>query len=453
MREFEIDILRTEGSPADAPAGIAIGSRDIVFTRLLRQGANAPEDHLKAPPAQLAFWFVDNWWRLLSECVPAFGPTAEWRLAHDLASIGGYAWPRLAFWGEGHRVGLSSRSDPAGVVGPVRYLIDALIYVSAAAFETEASQFLELVSDERSVLASDWAALRTQIDALAAEREDPELSAWRRLEAQLGYDIDEAPEGLIAALHKFEREYGVGAIAEAALATQGAEAATVLETEIAAANDRHWQCDLRRTAVLVGRIERRPDDTPWRLGEIAAEGVRAATGYQSGPLRNKALAEILNVRGNAFEGVQLTGGPLELPYGLRLNTGRRRGEVVALSSRWSADRRFEFSRALGDAIWSEGERLGPLTRAKSERQKFQRAFAQSLLCPYDALQAYIGDDKSDGALTAAAKHFHVSDRLIRSLLVNKGALQRRRLGDFSTSHALAGYEPSTVEFDEVVEAA
>lgn len=453
MREFGIDIQRTEGAPADSPVGIAIGSRQIVFTRLLRQGANAPEDHLKAPPAQLAFWLVDNWWRLLSECVPPFGPTAEWRLAHDLASIGGYAWPRLAIWGEGSRVGLLSRSDPAGVVGPVRYLTDALVYVSAEAFETETNQFLELVSAERSGLASDWAALRTQIDALTAEREDPELSAWRRLEAQLGYDVDEAPEGLIVSLHKFQWEYGAGAIAEAALAHQGAESAAVLEAEIAAANDHHWQCDLRRTAVLVGRIEREPDDPPWRLGEIAAAGVRAATGHQTGPLRNKVLAEILNVRQNALKGVQGAGDPRKLAYGLRLNTGRRRGEIVALSSRWSADRRFEFSRALGDVIWSEGETLGPLTRAKSERQKFQRAFAQSLLCPYEALQAYIGDDTSDGALTAAAKHFHVSDRLVRSLLVNKGALQRHRLGDFAPFPALPGYEPSTVEFDEVVEAA
>jgi hypothetical protein len=143
----------------------------------------------------------------------------------------------------------------------------------------------------------------------------------------------------------------------------------------------------------------------------------------------------------------------ELAYGLRLNTGVRRGEVVALSSRWSADRRFEFSRALGDAIWSHGERLGPLTRAKSERQKFQRAFAQSLLCPYDDLRAYIGDDTSDGALSAAAEYFHVSDRLIRSLLVNKCELRRHRLADFAGFRTPSSFDAEAAAFDEVVEAA
>jgi hypothetical protein len=447
MHAFEIDIEQAAGAPPDAPAGITIGSNKIVFTRLLRPGANAPEDYLKAPPAQLAFWLVDNWWRIRWECVPPSGPTADWRLAHELSSIGGYAWPRLAIWGEGNRIGLSSKSDPAGVVGPVRYLTDALTYVPAEAFETEADDFLKNVADEKSGLASDWAALCSRIDALATERGDSNLSSWRRLEAQLGYDVDEAAETLITTLHELELEYGAGAVAEAALATQGAKAAAVLVEEIAAVNDNHWQCDLDRTAVLVGRIERRPEDPPWRMGEIAAAAVRTAVGHPTGPLRNKTLAEILNVRQDALKGVQ---GTRELAYGLRLNTGSRQGEIVALSSRWPTDRRFEFARALGDVIWSEGERLGPLTRAKSERQKFQRAFAQSLLCPYEALREYIGDEASEGALGAAAKHFHVSDRLIRSVLVNKHVLQRSRLDSFP---ALPGYGSASSEFDEVLEPA
>jgi hypothetical protein len=342
MRVFEVDVEQAVGAPPDAPAGIAIGSNEIVFTRLLRPGANAPEDRLQAPPAQLAFWLVDNWWRIRWECVPPSGPTPDWRLAHELGSIGGYAWPRLAIWGEGSRIGLSSRRDPAGVVGPVRYLTDALTYVPAEAFETEADNFLELVADEKSGLASDWAALRSRVDALVTERGDADLATWRRLEALLGYDVDEAPETLITTLHKLELEYGVGAIAEAALATQGAEAAVVLEQEIAAVNDNHWQCDLHRTADLVGRIERRPEDPPWRLGEIAAAAVRTAVGHPTGPLWNKTLSEILGVRQNALKGVR---GTRELAYGLRLSAGLEHGDIVALSSRWSTDRRFEFARA------------------------------------------------------------------------------------------------------------
>jgi hypothetical protein len=451
MGEFEIDLQRNAGAEPDAPVGIAVRSRETVFTRLIRQGANAPEDHLHAPPGPLAFWLVDNWWRLRWECVPPASPTAEWRLAHDLAGIGGgYAWPRLAMWGEGDRIGLSSRRDAVGVVGPVRYLTDALIYISAAAFEAEVDRLFDDISSERVRLISDWAALRTQIKALSEERANQDVCAWRRLEAQLGYDVDEAPDALMESLSAFQREYGAGAIAEAAMAAQGADAAAVLEGELLAAEEHHWQCDLRRTALLVGKLDRERGEPPWRLGERAAEAVLKAVGHEGGPLSNPTLADILNVRPKAFHTIHAE-GVRALAYGLRLNTGRRRGEIVALVSRWSVDRRFEFSRALGDAIWSEGERLGPLTRAKSERQKFQRAFAQSLLCPYEALVEYIGHDVSDGAIAAAARHFMVSERLIRSVLVNKRALNRQRLLDVAPLGSGHGFE--TVEFDEIIEAA
>src|SRR5438876_9781609 len=98
MREFEIDVCPFVGARPDDPASIAIGSNETIFTRLLRQGDNVAVDHLKAPPGQLAFWFTDNWWRLRYECVPALGPTPEWRLAHELAALASYAWPCLSIW-------------------------------------------------------------------------------------------------------------------------------------------------------------------------------------------------------------------------------------------------------------------------------------------------------------------------------------------------------------------
>lgn len=443
MRAFEIDLRLGSGKPDD-PVGIAIGSNDVVFTQLIRQGGNAPENHVLAPPGQLAFWIVDNWWRLMSECVPSTGQTAEWRLAHDMTSMGSFAWPRLTIWGEGARIGLSSRSDPAGVVGPVRYLTDALVYVAVDDFELPALSFLSQVASEGANLASDWASLGEQLKALIDERTDLEVSAWRRLEAQLGYDVDGAPEALMTALAGFQAEYGAAAVTEAALANQGTEAAAVLEAEIEYANGHHWQCDLARTAAMVGEIRREPNEAPWEIGERAAALVRQIVGYPSGPLSNSSLGDILSVRSAAFRSFKGT-RPREQAYGLRLNTGRKRGEVVSLATNWSADRRFEFSRALGDAIWAHGEKLGPLTRAKSERQKFQRSFAQSLLCPYKDLMNYIGDDTTDGALSSAARHFLVSERLVRSLLVNKHDLTRERIFQV--------FQPRAVAFEDAVEAA
>ena len=447
MDEFEIDVRAKTGCPPDAPAAIAISAGELVLTRLIRQGANVESDALEAPPAQLAFWLTDNWWRVRHECVPTTGPTGRWRMAHELSSMPAYAWPRLAIWGEGDRIGLSSRADPAGTA-PVQYLTNALTYVKAAAFEREVDRFLALIADERAGLASDWAALRSQIDALNRERTDPDMAAWRKLEAQLGYDIDQAPDALITRLADLQAEYGGEGVSEAALAVQGAQAAEVLISELAAANDNGLQCNLSRTAAIVGNLTSNPGEAPWAFGERAAGMVRAVTGHVSGPLRNKALAEILHVPEAALA---RTHGARTLAYGIRVR--KRNADIVAPFSRWAADRRFEFSRALGDVIWSRNESLGPITQAKSERQKFQRAFAQSLLCPYDALHAYIGDDMSDGALTAAAKYFHVSDRLIRSLLVNKGNLERSRLPMLTRPVQRFEYDSDPAELDEVLEAA
>lgn len=122
-------------------------------------------------------------------------------------------------------------------------------------------------------------------------------------------------------------------------------------------------------------------------------------------------------------------------YGLRLRNEDGDGNLVSLCARWSQGRRFEMCRTLGDAIWSGNDTLGPMTRAKTGRQKFQRAFAQSLLCPYEDLLAYVDTDvPSEDDVSAAARNFHVSERVIQTVLVNKGMIGRR-------------------QFDEMVEAA
>ena len=107
MPRFNIDVQRNPSAGPDEAHSIAIRAGDCVFTRLLRPGQERTDDYFHAPPSQLAFWLIDNWWRLRYECVPPGVPSSQWRLAHDAASIGGgYIWPRLTIWGEGDRVGL-----------------------------------------------------------------------------------------------------------------------------------------------------------------------------------------------------------------------------------------------------------------------------------------------------------------------------------------------------------
>ena len=90
-------------------------------------------------------------------------------------------------------------------------------------------------------------------------------------------------------------------------------------------------------------------------------------------------------------------------------------------------KRFELCRVLGDVIWSENDSLGLISSAKSARQKFQRAFAQSFLCPFRDLLDYVGNDSpTPDDVTAAAQWFRVSEHLVRSTPVNKGVIDRQQ---------------------------
>jgi hypothetical protein len=70
--------------------------------------------------------------------------------------------------------------------------------------------------------------------------------------------------------------------------------------------------------------------------------------------------------------------------------------------------------------------LGLITRAKTERQRFQRAFAQAFLCPFSEVEAYFdryGYDDAEEGIERAAQHFHVNPGVIRAILVSKKVLE------------------------------
>jgi Zn-dependent peptidase ImmA (M78 family) len=90
------------------------------------------------------------------------------------------------------------------------------------------------------------------------------------------------------------------------------------------------------------------------------------------------------------------------------------------------NRRFELCRLIADGlVASEGDLLLPATVSRTSRQKFQRAFAQEFLCPFDALRERLGPSvPADEDIEDAAAHFEVSPLVIQTTLVNKGILPR-----------------------------
>ena len=300
-----------------------------------------------------------------------------------------------------------------------------LIFVSADQFETAVDRFLQQAAEARS---EDRTALQAQLEALNSERNDQDATTWRRLEAQLGYDADEAPDHLIEAALEYIETYGRGGVEEAIAAVRGETSIETLGEAVSIAQRSPVTCDLREAVTAAGSVKRGPEVRIWESAEDAAMQVRRALGVDKGPLKNTRLKDLLKVSREDFRA--RAGSTTKLSYGLRLRREDQKRNVVALDARWPQNRRFDFSRALGDAIWSGDDALGPMTKAKTRRQKFQRSFAQSLLCPYDDLMAYMNTGyPNEDDVAAAARHFHVSERVVQTLLVNKGTIDRKRFDE------------------------
>ena len=413
--DFQIAFERPQADPGSDIRRLCVRLAGSSLTRLMRRGSNRPDDWLEAPPLPLAFWFLDNWWRIRWEPAPPSRVfPAQWRLAHHLPSVGaGYPWPNVSVWGEGHRCGIAVHADVNNLQPSLRFLAErALEYVPASVAEDAIDGFVGAVIDD---IGSNCDGLDVEYKQLNAERNDPVATAWRKLEAMLGFDPDDAPRPLVAAYEAMAERYGRDGVQEAALAHQGSST-EALQHAVDAANASRLV--LRPPeAISAIQVDKTTLAPPWQLAVDAARRLRERLRVPPGPIRNPRLGEVLNVNVDQLK----TGSrpSLDIPYALRLRAPSGRHSKLALRSRWSHQRRFEVCRSLGDIVWSRDDPMGPVSRAKSERQKFQRAFAQEFLCPYDDLRGYIPADRpANDDIHAAARHFHVSERLIQTTLVN-----------------------------------
>jgi hypothetical protein len=275
--------------------------------------------------------------------------------------------------------------------------------------------------DEKSGFGTDRDALRMLVKALRAERLDSRVAQWRRLEAQLGFDPDEAPEALVNAVGKLSDRYGNAGIEEAVQAHPGIRAAEVLSQEIKVAESNGWDCDFTAAIRSAGNFAGDRTQPPWRIAQEFAQRVRRAIGVSTGLVQSKLLAQFADIHPLAIESATDSGRELE--YGLRLKTEKPHSRL-AFHTRAATSRRFELGRAIGDAIWG-GDPIGPLASSKTARQKFQRAFAQSLLCPFDELMNFLNtSNPTDDDIVDAAQNFNVSERVVRTTLMNYNVIER-----------------------------
>lgn len=422
--------------------------------RLLTAGEDVAHGALRHGPhvagCPAAEWFVWNWWRLRWEGGSPAEPRAarRWSFAHRMSSIGeGYAWPNVTIQSDGLRSIL--RSEPSRDPGAT-----AFRHIGAAEHETVPAGSLEAAIDGfvEDVLArlgeSRGANLHRLWDDLRAEREDPALARFRRFEARLGCDPDEADEGAILRHLEDAAELGeeaLGEIADDAAFAGVAPGAMMSARDIreAAARD-GFDADPAGAAALadIAGLPRPGTVEAWRAGYGGARKLRDREGLDGAPISDTRLAELAGATTAAVTQRRRRGG---LSFALDGPDGRAR---VALRSRWKTGRRFALARLIGDRILGAAgdrpaERLFPATRAYSYRQQAQRAFAAELLSPFGAVEDMLEGDYSEDKQTAAARRFDVSPMTIQTQLVNHGRLDRADAPDVAGRGAGWGREMAT----------
>jgi hypothetical protein len=125
---------------------------------------------------------------------------------------------------------------------------------------------------------------------------------------------------------------------------------------------------------------------------------------------------------------------LGIAAGFRRN---RWDEAVSIVQRAKAPtgRRFEIMRLVADHVVApDDDHLLPITTARTDRQKFQRAFAAEFLLPFQEMYEQLGGlsfgegEIRDDDIEDVAAQYQVSPLMVRTSLVNRGVLPREALG-------------------------
>ena len=385
-----------------------------VFAKTVRSSA-------RLSALRLAEWLAFHWWRLLWE------PTADtyaWRASHKVGNAGGgYVWPDLSFSSDWQSVLVRTRATTRCEAEPIRYLNTSDTFVSVRDFEKGMDRFINGTIARLTSTTKAQSDLSMFWNEVVHERRDPDRSGQRALEACMGYDPDEAPSRLLDSLQEQMASYGTSAIREAAAASRE-QTISHVENLWAAARKSDMTVCVPHTDDIRQRLDTASGhtDVPWQRAERAAWIAREVWDLDV-PIATNRLADLFSIRRQRFSD--------ELPIGQKpLAAGFRNPDTPdTLRFSWNRNhptsRRFALARLVADhLIAPAADRLLPATRCVTSRQKFQRAFAQEFLCPFDALRAHFGAETPSGdAMDDAARHFNVSPLMIQTILVNKGVLE------------------------------
>lgn len=412
-----LDSIEPEEAACFAKLGIGVNEHWLTEFQDIEANTVATHPYLSA--YQLAEWLAWNWWRLRWEGRSTDKATIDWRLAHQLSSIGGgYIWPNITMFSDGQRIVVSAKPTEKHPASSIRYLAESSIILPADDWTLGIDQFIETVIARLHSKKTHDSNLENIWESVLEERGDVVETRHRKLEALLGYEPDEAPEGLMQQLINEQAKLGLDAVDELAAHSWKASLPTYEDIKSAASQAQCYSDE--RNRVQVSRVFNPNQNKPaWELGvELAAE-VRSNLDAHVSNLTNEQLADLVGVSDKVLK------NPADgsLPISLALKVEQNKAGI-GLVSNWLTGRRFELARLLADLLVYKDDALSAATRSYTYRQKLQRAFAAELLCPFELLKADMDLDYSDENQTVMAEKYEISPLAIKTILINNGEVER-----------------------------
>lgn len=410
-----------DGSPEEKAsfAALELSCGEMHLVECIDPISEALRDRPLLSAYHLAEWLVANWWRIFFEFGKA---SSDWQFSHKMTSIGGgYVWPNLTISSDGIRLLL--RAEPSSASASYRYISNGECAIPVDQAEQALGSFIESVVARLDAQGVPETNLHVAWRELARERGRDAFSKWRKVEAALGHDIDDATPSQVEPLLSLGKVFGLPAVLE--MIAQGSEQATMPSLE-------RLRVMLDREGAVIctnfppdrnGKLSFDKQKLPWAAGEELAKSIRKKMKNPDEKISSKQLALLMGFSDDKLR----RKGEATITFSLREDGNTK---AVLKGVPHEVSRRFELSRLLGDMLAFPGKGHF-VTSAYTFRQQLQRAFAAEFLSPYGAVREYLGGDLSAEKQEKAAEHFHVSPMTIATQLVNNGALHRDALKAFA----------------------
>ena len=411
-------------------AALRIQVDDAVVTRVVDR-ADTVRSHVYVPLYPLAESLVTNWWFLLHEVEnPAKTDDAAFRRRHTLVSIrDGYAFPDLQVLPSGEQVQLAWTSDRQQW-SRIEFLDQGRAWVDREEFLECCSALVQRVVQRLVSLGVEGTLLQEEWESIQGADQDE--ATFCKTAAGLGWDpyaLDEAGRASVIsledALNQDWFEEAIAVLDTERIDAQLASIAAVLE----AGRSTSLSLDCLRSIGLppAGTRAERHVEKPWAVGYALARHVRQELALDGAPLSTTAdLARALGEEPDAVRTVTRPRnfGAADLVNGVVTQDANGLPAFAVGPGRGST-RRFQFCRALAEVLESPNSDA-LLTQARSERQRWSRAFAAEFLAPASALRTRVPRATLDGdGVDELAAEFGVSSWLIARQVQNHGIAQIR----------------------------